>query len=215
MTRGRPYRPPLPRGQAVDELRRDSGRHFDPEVVEAFLRAPGAAGGRVMKAKGKKPEPNPAEIKLKMELDRALQEVRKLKSEMHRKAPAAAAPAGTPAAAAPAAAPATAAPAPAVPAAAALPPVTRRRLRPLPPQATAASAASALVRATEAAELDGFRSEMKELQSAKQRLSKLYFRQVEEGRKRAQLLQLLLEDICAIRSCPRSRHGAREARPRP
>jgi hypothetical protein len=37
-----------------------------------------------------------------------------------------------------------------------------------------------------------------ELQSAKLRLSKLYFREVEESRRRAQRLQLLLEDICAI-----------------
>ena len=36
------------------------------------------------------------------------------------------------------------------------------------------------------------------LQTAKQRLSKLYFGEVEESRKRAQRLQLLLEDICAI-----------------
>jgi signal transduction histidine kinase len=39
---------------------------------------------------------------------------------------------------------------------------------------------------------------MAELQTAKQRLSKLYFREVEESRKRTQRLQLLLEDICAI-----------------
>ena len=39
---------------------------------------------------------------------------------------------------------------------------------------------------------------MTDLQSAKQRLSRLYFRQVEESRKRTQLLQLLLQDICAI-----------------
>jgi HD-GYP domain-containing protein (c-di-GMP phosphodiesterase class II) len=39
MTRGRPYRPPLVRGQAIEELRRNAGRHFDPEVIEAFVRA--------------------------------------------------------------------------------------------------------------------------------------------------------------------------------
>ena len=39
MTRGRPYRPPLARMQAIDELRRSAGRHFDPEVIEAFARA--------------------------------------------------------------------------------------------------------------------------------------------------------------------------------
>jgi len=38
MTRGRPYRPPLSRNQAIEELRRNAGRHFDPEAVEAFVR---------------------------------------------------------------------------------------------------------------------------------------------------------------------------------
>jgi len=37
MTHGRPYRPALPRAQAIEELRREAGRHFDPQVVEAFL----------------------------------------------------------------------------------------------------------------------------------------------------------------------------------
>jgi putative methionine-R-sulfoxide reductase with GAF domain len=39
MTRGRPYRAPIGREQAIDELRRKAGRQFDPDVVEAFLRA--------------------------------------------------------------------------------------------------------------------------------------------------------------------------------
>ncbi|MGH7730425.1 MAG: HD domain-containing phosphohydrolase, partial [Candidatus Eiseniibacteriota bacterium] len=39
MTTGRPYRPPRRRNDAIAELRRESGRQFDPAVVEAFLRA--------------------------------------------------------------------------------------------------------------------------------------------------------------------------------
>ncbi len=39
MTRGRPYRPPLSREKAIEELRREAGRQFDPDAVEAFLRA--------------------------------------------------------------------------------------------------------------------------------------------------------------------------------
>jgi putative two-component system response regulator len=39
MTTNRSYRPQLPVPQAVDELRRCAGVHFDAEVVEAFLKA--------------------------------------------------------------------------------------------------------------------------------------------------------------------------------
>jgi HD-GYP domain-containing protein (c-di-GMP phosphodiesterase class II) len=39
MTRGRPYRTARSRDQALAELRREAGRQFDPEVVEAFGRA--------------------------------------------------------------------------------------------------------------------------------------------------------------------------------
>jgi signal transduction histidine kinase/putative methionine-R-sulfoxide reductase with GAF domain len=38
MIRGRPYRTALPRDAALAELRRESGRQFDPAVVEAFAR---------------------------------------------------------------------------------------------------------------------------------------------------------------------------------
>jgi putative two-component system response regulator len=41
MTTNRAYRPQLPVPQAVDELRRCAGVHFDAEVVEAFLTAHG------------------------------------------------------------------------------------------------------------------------------------------------------------------------------
>jgi signal transduction histidine kinase len=64
--------------------------------------------------------------------------------------------------------------------------------------APAAAPSPARAPAANAGELETLRSEMTELQTAKQRLSKLYFREVEESRKRAQRLQLLLEDICAI-----------------
>src|SRR6266581_5880704 len=38
MTRGRPYRPPRTRAEAIDELKREAGGQFDPRVVEAFAR---------------------------------------------------------------------------------------------------------------------------------------------------------------------------------
>ena len=37
MTSTRPYRPSLSSSQAIEELEREAGRQFDPEVVEAFL----------------------------------------------------------------------------------------------------------------------------------------------------------------------------------
>ncbi len=37
MTRGRPFRAPVPREAAADELRRAAGAQFDPQVVAAFL----------------------------------------------------------------------------------------------------------------------------------------------------------------------------------
>jgi putative two-component system response regulator len=41
MTTNRAYRPELPAPQAIKELRRCAGVHFDPEVIEAFLKAHG------------------------------------------------------------------------------------------------------------------------------------------------------------------------------
>ncbi|HKQ56246.1 MAG TPA: HD domain-containing phosphohydrolase [Candidatus Eisenbacteria bacterium] len=38
MTATRPYRPPRPRDEAIAELRRESGRQFDPRVVDALTR---------------------------------------------------------------------------------------------------------------------------------------------------------------------------------
>jgi GAF domain-containing protein len=43
MVRGRPYRPPLQRGEARDELRAHAGTQFDPRVVDAFLALPAVA----------------------------------------------------------------------------------------------------------------------------------------------------------------------------
>ena len=124
-----------------------------------------------------------------------------------------------------AAQPAAAAPAPAPPAApaAAIPPghtpapAAYSEAAPAPPAAASAPAASAAAPVAPPAqapavappapaaapalapgEMERLRAELAELQSAKQRLSKLYFSQVEESRKRTQRLQLLLEDICAI-----------------
>jgi HD-GYP domain-containing protein (c-di-GMP phosphodiesterase class II) len=34
----RPYKEPWPVPEALDVLRRESGKHFDPAVVDAFLR---------------------------------------------------------------------------------------------------------------------------------------------------------------------------------
>ena len=49
----RPYKEPWPLDEALAQLRRDRGAHFDPTVVDAFLRIvdsldPGAAGARVL-----------------------------------------------------------------------------------------------------------------------------------------------------------------------
>ena len=38
MSTARPWRPALPTDQAVGELRRESGKQFDGEVVEAFVK---------------------------------------------------------------------------------------------------------------------------------------------------------------------------------
>jgi putative nucleotidyltransferase with HDIG domain len=40
LTTLRPYRPPSSLGEARDEIRDSAGSHFDPEIVEAFLRIP-------------------------------------------------------------------------------------------------------------------------------------------------------------------------------
>jgi HD-GYP domain-containing protein (c-di-GMP phosphodiesterase class II) len=39
MTSARPYRvTPLTKQEAIDEIKKESGRQFDPQVVEAFLK---------------------------------------------------------------------------------------------------------------------------------------------------------------------------------
>jgi HD-GYP domain-containing protein (c-di-GMP phosphodiesterase class II) len=40
LSNDRPYRKALPLDQVVDLMRRDTGRHFDPEVLETFLAIP-------------------------------------------------------------------------------------------------------------------------------------------------------------------------------
>jgi putative two-component system response regulator len=40
MTFARPYRGALPFAAVVAELQRESGRHFDPEIVKMFLEIP-------------------------------------------------------------------------------------------------------------------------------------------------------------------------------
>ena len=37
MTNDRPYRRSMGRAKAIEELEREAGRHFDPEVVRALL----------------------------------------------------------------------------------------------------------------------------------------------------------------------------------
>jgi signal transduction histidine kinase len=100
---------------------------------------------------------------------------------------------------APAPAPAAALPPGHAPAPAANPPEATAAAPAAPPPATPPTAAPRVAAAAPASgEPEKLRAELAELQSAKQRLSKLYFSQVEESRKRTQRLQLLLEDICAI-----------------
>jgi len=45
MTRGRPFRAPIPREMAIAELKRSSGAQFDPDIVAAFVRVLEREGG--------------------------------------------------------------------------------------------------------------------------------------------------------------------------
>jgi HD-GYP domain-containing protein (c-di-GMP phosphodiesterase class II) len=47
MTAGRIYRPAVPVEAAVEELRTQRGRQFDPEVVDAFVEALRSGEARV------------------------------------------------------------------------------------------------------------------------------------------------------------------------
>jgi HD-GYP domain-containing protein (c-di-GMP phosphodiesterase class II) len=38
LTSNRPYRPAWPKGEALEYIREQSGKHFDPKIVDAFLR---------------------------------------------------------------------------------------------------------------------------------------------------------------------------------
>ena len=175
-----------------------------------------------MKAKSKKLESNPVEAKLRMELDRAMQQLRRYKREAAAAvvSPTGSASPASPGSAAPPAGPALSAsgatPAPPTPAEPAPPAklvpipasisLATAPARPAPGAApppghspvVAAPASPPAAAHPAAGEVETLRAEMTDLQSAKQRLSRLYFRQVEESRKRTQLLQLLLQDICAI-----------------
>jgi putative two-component system response regulator len=52
----RPYKEPWPYQDALDELRRERGRHFDPAVVDAFLGIVDQLDPKLL-AKGAAPEP--------------------------------------------------------------------------------------------------------------------------------------------------------------
>ena len=48
MTSDRPYRKAMPEEEALEELRRNAGAQFDPEIVDAFLAVwPDFAGGEI------------------------------------------------------------------------------------------------------------------------------------------------------------------------
>jgi signal transduction histidine kinase/response regulator RpfG family c-di-GMP phosphodiesterase len=126
--------------------------------------------------------PTANEIKLKAEIDRLRGQI----SRMKRAAVAAAAPenalrAGAPAV--PGAAPPSAAEPPAPPMAS--------------PEATIPNGAAGPASSDRS---DTLERQVVELNSAKQRLSRLYFNQLEENRKRAQKLHQVLENICEINS---------------
>ena len=60
MTTDRPYRNALSFEQVLSELRRCSGRQFDPELVEAFTRS---SSIRAMVADWTRPSPHPVRFK--------------------------------------------------------------------------------------------------------------------------------------------------------
>ncbi|MCR4391229.1 MAG: hypothetical protein NUV94_00260 [Candidatus Acetothermia bacterium] len=45
MTSDRPYRKAWPKEEALEYIRKQSGKHFDPRVVRAFLELVDKAGG--------------------------------------------------------------------------------------------------------------------------------------------------------------------------
>ncbi len=114
--------------------------------------------------------PSPIEIRLRSDLDRARRELEKLKKEI-----------AASGAAKPPAPGSAGVPPPAVPAA------------PLAASAEPAGAASD-------DELAHLRQQISELTETRQRLSRLYFSQLEENKKRAQKLHQVLENICQINS---------------
>ena len=178
-----------------------------------------------MSGKHKKEGPSAVELQLRRELDRARLEIRKLKDPKRRAAAEAATAAAAAAAAAVVPSPAADAPAlagdapstasapvaPQVPltaleaalAAGELPP-GHAAVTPEAPASGTAPAAPVAPGSGEPAgagtELVTLRAEMTNLTNTKQRLSRLYFAQVEENRRRTRRFHLLLEDLCGIGS---------------
>uniref|UniRef100_A0A832MNR2 histidine kinase n=1 Tax=Eiseniibacteriota bacterium TaxID=2212470 RepID=A0A832MNR2_UNCEI len=128
---------------------------------------------------GRRPTgPSPGEIKLRSELDLLRRELNRLKKSM------AAGPGDVPGAAAPAA----------------TDPESEASEAAEAPQTGAAASEPAAAPAADGrdAELDALRRQVAELTQTKQRLSKLYFTQVEENRRRAQRLHGLLENVSSL-----------------
>jgi HD-GYP domain-containing protein (c-di-GMP phosphodiesterase class II) len=51
MTHDRPYRSARPLGEALEELRREAGKQFDPRVVEAALTTPEAKWAEILECR--------------------------------------------------------------------------------------------------------------------------------------------------------------------
>lgn len=62
MTSDRPYRKALPLGAAIEEIRKESGRQFDPEVVHSFLSIPQDAWSEARGRPATKPLTRPVPI---------------------------------------------------------------------------------------------------------------------------------------------------------
>ncbi len=141
----------------------------------------------------KRKGPSPQELKLKTDLDVARREIQKLKREKDTQAQ----PAVTPQTAA---APSVTSDGAVTPAA----PVTPELIAPEPgaaaPAVAGAPGSAAIPPIVGAADPAALMRQIEELSRTRQRLSKLYFSQVEENRKRAAKLHQILENIFEINS---------------